>query len=72
MREGCGDEEGVPVFDSSEYVQNLEDDLVDLREAADEPDQFEFGLASAQLAADSLELLGEVIKDAFKIGRAHV
>ncbi len=65
MREGCAADEGVPVFDSDPYMEDLEDDLADLREATDEADRLEFGLASAQLGADSLKLIGAVIKDAF-------
>jgi len=64
MREGCGEENNVTVFDSTEYVDSLDDDLVDLREAADEGDSFEFGLGVFQLGADSLDLLGAIVQDA--------
>lgn len=64
MREQCAEDENVPVFDSSEYVDDLENDLADLREAADEGDRLEFGLAMWQLGADSLDLLGAIIEDA--------
>ncbi len=66
MREGCADDAGVPVFDSSEYVENMEDDLADMREAADDSNRLEFGLSSLKLGADSLKLVGEVVKDALK------
>lgn len=66
MREGCADAENVPVFDSSGSVDDLDDDLADLREAADDASQLEFGLASLQLGADSLKLLGDIVKDAFQ------
>lgn len=65
MREGCGDEHNVSVFDSSEYVENLQDDLADLKEATDEVDRLEFGLAMVKLGADSLELIGQIVRDAF-------
>lgn len=65
MREGCADDANVPVFDSSDNVDDLGDDLADLRDAADDGSGLEFGLASVQLGADSLELVGDVIKDAF-------
>jgi len=64
MREGCAEQEDVPVFDSSEYVEELEEDLDELEEAADEGDQLDFGLNMVELAADSLEMIGAVIKDA--------
>jgi hypothetical protein len=64
MREGCAEQEDVPVFDSSDYMDALEDDLGDLKEAADEGDRFEFGLAMLQLGADSLDLLGAIFQDA--------
>jgi len=65
MREGCADDANVTVFDSSDNVEDLDDDLADLREAADDGSQLEFGLASVQLGADSLGLIGDVVKDAF-------
>ncbi len=64
MREGCAEDEDVPVFDSSEYVENLDDDLADIKEAAEDGDRLSFGLAMLKLGADSLELLGAVVKDA--------
>ncbi len=66
MREGCAEEEDVPVFDSSDYVEDLDDHLGDLREAADEGDQLDFGVAMFQLGLDSLDLLGAVFVDAFQ------
>ena len=65
MREDCGDDNNVTVFDSSEYVDDLDDDLEDIEEAADEGDQFEFGVGMFKLGADSLDLLGAIVKDAF-------
>ena len=35
MREGCGHRNNVSVFDSSEYVEDLNDDLEDLQEVQD-------------------------------------
>jgi len=66
MRENCADEENVTVFDSSEYVEDLDDDLADMKEAADDVDQLDFGLSSIQLGAHSLDLLGAVIVDALQ------
>lgn len=65
MREQCAEDEEVPVFDSSEYMEDLYDDLGDLAEARDEVRPFEFGLAMVQIAADSLRLIGAVVEDAF-------
>lgn len=64
MREACGEENNVTVFDSSDYVKEFDEDLVDLRDAADEPDQVEFGLVTIKMGSDTLKLLGEVVKDA--------
>ncbi len=64
MRESCGDEENVSVFDSSSYVEDLEDDLEDLYDAAEDGNRFSFGLNILELAGDSLKLIGEVVKDA--------
>ncbi|MFH0884457.1 MAG: hypothetical protein V1861_01995 [Candidatus Micrarchaeota archaeon] len=66
MREDCADTTNVPVFDSSSYVDDLDDDMADMREAVDENRRYEFGLAAVQLGADSLKLIGEVVKDAFQ------
>jgi hypothetical protein len=65
MREGCADTANVPVFDSSANVADLDDDLADMRDAADDDSSLEFGLASVQLGADALKLVGDVVKDAF-------
>lgn len=65
MRGGCAETADVPVFDSSSYVEDLDDDLNDLEQAKDEADQVEFGLGMWQLGADSLDLLGAVLQDAF-------
>lgn len=64
MREDCADQEEVPVFDSSEYMDALYDDLEDLEEATEEADRFEFGVAMWQLGLDSLDLLVAIIADA--------
>ncbi len=65
MREDCGDEANVSVFDSSEYLQDMKDDLESLRDNAKDGDRLSFGLDMLQLAGHSLKLIGEVIKDAF-------
>jgi len=64
MREDCGDLENVTVFDSSDYVDELDEGMEDLRDAADEGDQLEFGTAMLGVGFDSLDLLGAIIKDA--------
>jgi hypothetical protein len=64
MREGCGDEANVSVFDSSEYLADMKDDLESLRENARDGDRLSFGLDMLQLAGHSLKLIGEVVKDA--------
>ncbi len=64
MREQCGVEEEVDVFDSSDYMEELHEDLAEMREAADDGDQLEFGLEALQLGLDSLDLLGAVFVDA--------
>jgi hypothetical protein len=64
MRESCGIEENVSVFDSSSYVEELEDDLEDLYDAAEDGNRFSFGLNILEIAGDSLKLIGEVVKDA--------
>jgi hypothetical protein len=66
MREDCGQEENVTVFDSSEYVEELDEGLADLKEAADDADQLEFGLTSWQMGADALDLLGAIFVDALQ------
>ncbi|NYZ77099.1 hypothetical protein H0O02_02165 [Candidatus Micrarchaeota archaeon] len=66
MREECGIEENVTVFDSSDYVDTLDGDLADLREAADDADEPEFGAASFKLGLDSLALIGAIVGDAFR------
>ncbi len=66
MREDCGVEENVTVFDSSEYVEELDEGLVDLKDAADDANQLKFGLTSWQMGADALNLLGAVVGDAFR------
>jgi hypothetical protein len=65
MREDCGDEANVSVFDSSEYLDDMKADLESLRENAKEGDRLSFGLDMFQLAGHSLKLIGEVVKDAF-------
>ena len=65
MREDCGDEANVSVFDSSEYLQDMKDDLESLRDNAKDGDRLSFGLDMLQLAGHSLKLIGQVVKDAF-------
>jgi len=66
MREDCGEQENVTVFDSSGYIEELDEGLVDLKDAADDVDQLDFGLTGWKMGADALDLLGAVIADAFK------
>jgi hypothetical protein len=65
MREDCGIESNVDVFDSSEYISDMKKDLESLRENAKDGDQLSFGLDAAQLAGHSLKLIGQTVKDAF-------
>lgn len=65
LREVCAEEENVSIFDSSEYIEEIDENLADLKEAAEEPDQFEFGLVSLALGADMIELGLKVVGDAF-------
>jgi len=71
MREGCGHRNNATVFDSSEYVEDLREDLDDIKEAADEEDQFEFGVSMFQYGGNSLRLLGAVVTDAFDHKNMH-
>ena len=64
MREDCGEQEDVDVFDSSDYVDELDEDMEELRDAADDGDQLEFGTTMFKLGLDSLDLIGAVIRDA--------
>lgn len=63
-REECADDANVSVADFSARLDDIDDDLADLGEAADDGDRLSFGLASIKLGADTLKLIGEVIKDA--------
>jgi len=65
MREGCGEQKGVDVFDSSDYVDELDEGVADLKDAADEGDQLEFGTTMFKLGLDSLDLIGAIVRDAF-------
>ena len=65
LREDCAVEENVSIFDSSGYIEEIDENLADLKEAAEEPDQFEFGLVSLALGADMIELGLKVVGDAF-------
>ena len=65
MRDGCGEQEDVETFDWSDHMDDLEDDLDDLRESADDGDRLSFGLAMVKVGADSLKLIGEIVRDAF-------
>ena len=64
MRESCGAEHDVSVFDSSDNMDDLDQDLEDLREAADEANRLEFGLTIFRLGRHSLDLIGAIIADA--------
>ncbi len=66
MRESCAEDEEVPVFDADPYLEDMNDDLDDMAEAAAQPSQLEFGLAGLQLGVDSLDLLGAIFVDAFQ------
>jgi len=65
MREDCGQQKGVDVFDSSDYVDELDENMDELRDAADDGDQLDFGTTMFRLGMDSLDLIGAVIRDAF-------
>jgi len=65
LREDCAVEENVSIFDSSEYIEEIDENLADLKDAAEEPDQLEFGLVSIALGADLIELGLKVVGDAF-------
>ncbi len=65
MREDCGEEANVSVFDSSEYIQDMKNDLESLKDNAKDGNRLLFGLDMVQLAGHSLELIGQVVKDAF-------
>jgi hypothetical protein len=65
MREGCAEEAGVQVFDSSNNVGELDSALADMKEAAEDGDRATFGVAVLKIAGESLELIGAVIKDSF-------
>jgi hypothetical protein len=66
MRENCADSHNVSVFDSSKYVENLDEDLEEMHKAADGGKRGEFGIASAELGVHSIQLIGAVVKDAFQ------
>ncbi|MBD3397745.1 hypothetical protein GF412_01290 [Candidatus Micrarchaeota archaeon] len=65
LREDCAEDEDVPIFDSSEYVEDIDDNLEDLEEAAEDDDRLEFGLTRLALAGDLLELGLAIVGDAF-------
>lgn len=64
MREGCGEEENVTVFDSSGYIDEIESDLAELAEARDDGDVVDFGVTMLSYGADALQLLGAIAGDA--------
>ena len=66
LREDCAEEENVSIFDSSEYIEEIDENLADLKDAAEEGDQLEFGLTSFALGADMIELGLVVVGDAFQ------
>ena len=65
LREECAEEEDVPIFDSSEYIEDIDDNLADLKDAAEDDDRLEFGLTQFVLGADMLELGLKIVGDAF-------
>ena len=66
LREDCATQENVSIFDSSEYIEDIDENLADLKEEAEKPDQIGFGLTSFALGADMLELGFAVVADAFQ------
>ena len=66
MREDCAEERNLSMFEAAPYLEDMNDDLDDMAEAAAEPSQLEFGLAGLQLGLDSLDLIGAIIVDALQ------
>ncbi len=66
LREDCAEEENVSIIDSSEYIEEIDENLADLKDAAEDGDRLEFGLTSFALGADMLELGLVTIGDAFQ------
>ena len=66
LREECAEEEDVPIFDSSEYIEEIDENLEDLKDAAEDDDRLEFGLTRFALGADMLQLGLAIIGDAFE------
>lgn len=66
VREECAEEEDVPIFDSSEYIEDIDDNLEDLKDAAEDDDRLEFGLTQFALGADLLGLGLAIVGDAFE------
>ncbi len=64
LREECAEEEDVPIFDSSEYIKEIDEILEDLKDAAEEDDRLEFGLTRFALGADMLGLGLAIVGDA--------
>ncbi|MBN1169947.1 hypothetical protein JXA56_02900 [Candidatus Micrarchaeota archaeon] len=65
MRESCAEREAVPVFDSSAYTQKCDELLTELKAAAGRGQKSTFSIIALQIKASSLNLIGEVFKDAF-------
>ncbi|MCP4646282.1 MAG: hypothetical protein GY852_00915, partial [bacterium] len=64
LREECAEEEDVPIFDSSEYIEEIDENLEDLKDAAEDDDRLEFGLTRFALGADMLGLGLTIVGDA--------
>lgn len=65
LREECAEEEDVPIFDSSGYIDEIDENLEGLGDAAEDDDRLEFGLTQVALGADMLELGLKIVGDAF-------
>ena len=66
LREACAKEHGVPIFNSSGYIQKMDGNLAILRDAADNDRRVQFGLTQAALGGNMLELGLKVVGDAFQ------
>ena len=64
LREECAEEEDVPIFDSSEYIEDIDDNLADMKDAAEDDDRLEFGLERFALGANMIELGLAIVGDA--------
>jgi len=64
MREACAETHGETVFDSSDYISDLDDSLADVKDAADDGDGLQFNGAMWTLRAEMLSLGAAVVGDA--------